>query len=258
MASFCLTLEYDGAGFVGWQRQAHGRSVQGTLEEALCRLARRKVAVVGAGRTDAGVHAEGQVASVRLETRLDAATLLRALNANLPRDLAVVVAREAPDDFHARFHARAKLYRYRVWNGEARSPLRGPRQHHVPQPLDVPAMVKGAVHLEGCHDFASFQGAGSDVKSTVRILHRVCVEGAAGGEVSFEVAGDGFLRHMVRNIVGTLLEVGGGRRAPDSLPALLQARERGQAGPTAPAHGLALVHVDYAAQIPDFPAISGA
>jgi len=257
MASFRLTLEYDGAGFAGWQLQPRERTVQGTLQEALGRLVRGEVAVVGAGRTDAGVHALGQVASIHLETGLDASTLLRALNAKLPPDLAVVAACEVPEDFHARFHARGKHYCYRVWNGAARSPLRSQWQHHVPQPLEVAAMVSAAAPLEGRHDFASFQGAGSSVRSTLRTLHRLSVAGQAGDEIRFEMAGDGFLRHMVRNLVGTLLEVGLGRRAPESLQAVLGARDRRQAGPTAPARGLTLVRVEYAPPAPVSPAIPG-
>jgi tRNA pseudouridine38-40 synthase len=203
------------------------------------------VRVTGAGRTDAGVHAEGQVAAAVLETRLDAETLLRALNAHLPRDLAVVTCATARDGFDPRREATGKLYRYAVWNAPAPSPLRRRRFHHVPGPLDVAAMKDGAAHLVGRHDFASFQAAGSAITETVRTLHRVEVAGQSGTELTFHVEGDGFLRHMVRNLVGTLLEIGAGRRPAGSLPALLAARDRTQAGPTAPARGLTLVRVDY-------------
>jgi tRNA pseudouridine38-40 synthase len=245
--SFRLTLEYDGTEFEGWQSQAAGRrTVQGALAAALAELAGGgAVRVTGAGRTDAGVHAEGQVAAATLDTRLDAETLLRALNARLPRDVAVVACAAARDGFDPRREARAKLYRYDVWNAPAASPLRRRRFHHVREPLDVAAMKEAAAHLVGRHDFTSFRAAGSPVRDSVRTLARVEVAGAPGAEVRFEVEGDGFLRHMVRNLVGTLLEVGLGRRAPASLPALLEARDRGQVGPTAPARGLTLVRVDY-------------
>jgi tRNA pseudouridine38-40 synthase len=244
--SFRLVLEYDGTDFAGWQSQAQGeRTVQATLVAALAEFTTGPVRVAGAGRTDAGVHAEGQVAAATLDTRLDAATLLRALNAKLPPDLAVVAAAPAPDGFDPRREAKGKLYRYAVWNGTEPSPLRRRRWHHVREPLDVPAMRSAAADLVGRRDFASFQGAGSSATSTLRTLTRAAVEGGARGEVRFELEGDGFLRHMVRNAVGTLLEVGLGRRDPGSLPALLAARDRSRAGPTAPACGLTLVRVDY-------------
>jgi tRNA pseudouridine38-40 synthase len=246
MPTFRLVLEYDGTEFAGWQSQAQGEcTVQGTLAAALAEIAGGPVRVAGAGRTDAGVHAEGQVAAVAFETRLDAETLLRALNAHLPRDLAVVACAPAPDGFDPRREATGKLYRYAVWNAPVASPLRRRRFHHVPGPLDVAAMKDGAAHLVGRHDFASFQAAGSAITETVRTLHRVELAGEAGGELTFHVEGDGFLRHMVRNLVGTLLEIGAGRRPAGSLAALLAARDRTQAGPTAPARGLTLVRVDY-------------
>jgi tRNA pseudouridine38-40 synthase len=246
MPTFRLVLEYDGTDFAGWQSQAEGqRTVQDALAAALAALATGPVRVVGAGRTDAGVHAEGQVAAATLDTRLDAATLLRAANAHLPDDVAVLACEPARDGFDPRREATGKLYRYAVWNAPLASPLRRRRWHHVPAPLDVPAMRAAAAALAGKHDFASFQAAGSGVTATVRTLTRAELAGEGGGELQFFFAGDGFLRHMVRNLVGTVLEVGLGRRPPGSLPALLAARDRTQAGPTAPALGLTLVRVDY-------------
>jgi tRNA pseudouridine38-40 synthase len=253
MATFKLTLEYDGTDFAGWQTQAPGqRTVQATLEAALAPLAvaaqaaeEGRVRVVGAGRTDAGVHAEGQVASVSLETGLSAGELRRAVNAHLPRDVAVLRVETAPEGFHARFDARVKVYRYEVWNAPVRSPLRGRRSHHVREALDLAAMAQAGELLIGVHDFACFQAAGSGVVDTVRRVHRLSVRGGPGGLICFDVAGNGFLRHMVRNLVGTLLEVGRGRRPAGSMPELLASRERAAAGPTAPARGLTLVRVDY-------------
>lgn len=249
-----LVLEYDGTEFAGWQVQAGGeRTVQGVLAEALRRVCGAEAEVVGAGRTDAGVHALGQVAGVRVETRLAPGELLRALNAVLPRDVAVREAEEAPEGWHPRHGARAKLYRYAIWNGRVRSPCRERFSHFVPRPLDVPAMAAAAATLVGRHDFRSFQAAGSGVEDAVRTLLGASVSGGAGGEVLIELDGDGFLRHMVRNVAGTLLQVGLGRRPAGSLPALLEARDRRLAGPTAPARGLTLVRVRYDERIPRNP-----
>jgi tRNA pseudouridine38-40 synthase len=245
LPNFRLVLEYDGTDFAGWQAQrADERTVQDVLGAAFERVTGRRCVPTGAGRTDAGVHAEGQVASVRADTRLDAPTLARALNAVLPRDVAVRDAGVVPDAFHARRDARSKRYEYRLWVATARSPLRERRALWVPVALDVAAMRAAAGSLLGTHDFASFQAAGSSVRSTVRCLTRIEIEGE-GGELRCAFEGPGFLRHMVRNVVGTLLEVGRRRRSADSLPALLAARDRSLAGPTAPAHGLTLVWVRY-------------
>jgi tRNA pseudouridine38-40 synthase len=247
LTNFRLTLEYDGAGFEGWQRQAERhRTVQGVLEEAIAAVTRVRAAVVGAGRTDAGVHAEGQVASARIETRLSAAELQRALNAVLPADVAVAACAAVPDAFHARRDARAKLYRYAIWNGPVRSPLRSARTAAVAgRPLDLRAMKTAARRLVGTHDFSCFRASGSFVRDPVRTLLRVDVSGQAGAGVAIEVLGTGFLRHMVRNLAGTLIEVGRGRRTPASLGDLLASGDRTRAGPTAPAAGLTLVRVDY-------------
>jgi tRNA pseudouridine38-40 synthase len=215
-------------------------------------VTREHARVHGASRTDAGVHAEGQVANLKLATALDAHALARALNALLPPDLSVVEAAVVPDDFHARYHAKSKLYRYRIWNGRRPSPLRAARAWWVKPRLDAAAMREAGAHLLGMHDFASFQAIGSEVETTLRTLTRCEVtttpipgEPDARADLELEIEGTGFLRHMVRILTGTLVQVGGGRRAPDSLPALLAARDRAQAGPTAPAHGLTLVRVDY-------------
>jgi tRNA pseudouridine38-40 synthase len=251
--NFRLTLEYDGSGFAGWQVQAGAvRTLQGTLEAAIERVSGARVRVHGAGRTDAGVHAEGQVASVALETGLSAPGLQRALNGVLPRDLAVVTAELVADDFHARYHARAKLYRYRIWNGSRPSPLRASHSWWVKPALDVAAMRAAGALVLGTHDFASFQAAGSDVTSTQRTLTRCDIlqlpavsELDARGEVEILVEGSGFLRHMVRILAGTLVQAGTGRREPASLCAVIAACDRRATGPTAPPQGLTLVRVFY-------------
>jgi len=254
--NFRLTLEYDGAGFSGWQVQAGAvRTLQGELEAAVLRVTGLRARAHGAGRTDAGVHAEGQVANLKLETGLSAPALQRALNAVLPPGLAVVTAEVVTGGFHARHHARAKLYRYRIWNGARPSPLRAARAWWVRPALDVPAMASAGALLLGTHDFASFQDLGSDVESTTRTLTRCDVRGTpvspepgARGEIEILLEGSGFLRHMVRILAGTLVQVGTGRREPGSLPAVLASRDRRAAGPTAPPHGLTLVRVIYASE----------
>lgn len=244
MPGFRLVLEYDGREFAGWQVQAGGRrTVQGVLTEALGRVSGERVRVIGASRTDAGVHAEGQVAGFRLARAFAPARLAAALNGVLPPDVAVRECEEASAEFHPRYDARAKLYRYAIWNGESRSPLRAQRFHRVPSALDLAAMRAGARLLLGRHDFAAFQTAGSAVRSTERTLARLDVEGEARGEILLWVEGDAFLRHMVRILAGTLIEAGLGRRRPDEIPSVLASRDRRRAGRTAPAHGLTLVRV---------------
>lgn len=246
MATFRLTLEYDGTDFQGWQNQPQGQpTLQRALENSLEGLFGERVSTVGSGRTDAGVHAEGQVASFSIDTELDPETIGRALNARLPEAMVVKQVARAADDFYARRGARSKRYRYAIWNGCLRSPLRARRFAWEVRPLDLQAMEKAAAHLLGEHDFASFQATGSEVKSSVRCLAAVDVSGESAAEVALEIEGNGFLRHMVRNIAGTLMEVGWGQREADSIPGLLTACDRAQAGPTAPACGLTLLWVKY-------------
>jgi tRNA pseudouridine38-40 synthase len=239
-----LTLAYDGTRFVGWQRQASGESIQGLVEEALSRLEGGPISAHGAGRTDAGVHAEGQVASARVTFAHDAATIARALNAQLPPEIRVVAVEDAPADFHARFSARQKSYRYQIANTVVMSPFIRAFAWHVPEPLDRGAMQRAAASLLGTHDFSAFQSTGSDAATTVRTVTRSeLIERDA--LLVYEVAGDGFLRHMVRAIVGTLVAVGRGWRRPEDMEALVAGAARAQAGATAPPHGLTLVKVEY-------------
>jgi tRNA pseudouridine38-40 synthase len=239
-----LTLAYDGTRLVGWQRQAEGVSAQGVLEDALSLVEGARVSIHGAGRTDAGVHAIGQVASVTVGCSHDTATLQRALNAQLPDDVRVLAIEEVPSDFHARFGARSKTYRYRIRNTPIADPFDRLYTWHVPERLDVDAMRRAAESLIGTHDFTAFQSTGSDTTSTIRTITRSEWQEASGA-LTYEIAGTGFLRRMVRAIVGTLVEVGRGWRQPASVAALLAGGSRSEAGPTAPAHGLFLVDVDY-------------
>jgi len=255
MAKFCILIAYDGTDYVGWQRQPSGVSIQGLLEDTLALLDAREVAVAGAGRTDAGVHALGQTASFSLTRAIDASTIVRALNAHLPADVRVRAAVDVPEGFHARFDARSKRYRYRIWNGAVVSPFERRFVWHIPGPLDVEAMTAAATLVEGRRDFAAFQSTGGDAATTIRTIHasrihRVAAESesgdARGGRlIDYEISGDGFLRHMVRAIAGSLVEVGQGRRRPEWLLDVMASGDRSACGRSAPASGLFLVSVGY-------------
>ena len=241
-----LVIQYDGTAFEGWQIQdgdRPARTVQGLLRDAAAQITGQPARIRGAGRTDAGVHAWGQIASLRVESKLTPARMLGALNARLPADVAVLDCQLVAADWDALRAARAKHYRYQIWNGRVRSPLRAARWHWVREGLDVGAMRAGAEFFVGRQDFAAMQASGSSVKTTVRNLTRCDLTGAGGGEIILDVEGEGFLRHMVRNLAGTLIEVGRGRWQPDTVREILNSLDRGQAGPTAPAHGLAMMRV---------------
>ena len=241
-----LLLEYDGTRYAGWQRQATGPSVQAALEEAVRKVTGRHSPCSAAGRTDAGTHAAGQVAHFRTRSTLPAEKWIGALNAHLPPDIAVLKAWEAPEGFHARFGAKGKTYAYTIWNARGRSALLRDRAWHVPTPLNLAAMRRGARHLVGRHDFRAFaQTEGvRDRKSTVRTVKAIRIS-ADGPRVTIAVSGNGFLTHMVRTIVGTLVEVGKGKRSPPSVGGILKGRRRADAGMTAPAFGLTLSAVEY-------------
>jgi tRNA pseudouridine38-40 synthase len=245
MRTIKLTVAYDGTGYVGWQRQANGASIQGLLEEVLSTIDNRAVTVHGAGRTDSGVHATGQVASARLACVHDERTLLRALNARLPPAVRVYDVTVMPDAFHARFSATGKRYEYRIWNGAIVPPTLRLYTWHVPQRLDMDLLQQAAAAIPGEHDFGAFKGSRGVTHTSVRRITSAGWSHAADGAIVFEIGGEGFLRYMVRSLVGTLVEIGHGRRDPGDMARLLAVPDRAAAGRTAPPEGLFLVKVEY-------------
>jgi tRNA pseudouridine38-40 synthase len=239
-----ITVEYDGTRYHGWQLQKDRITVQGELQRALKEITGRRIPLVGAGRTDAGVHAEGQVANFHTESRIPARKWPEAINAHLPDDIAVVAAEEVPLDFHAQYAAVSKIYRYRILNRHARCALDRDRVHRVKAPLKVDLMREGAALLVGMHDYRAFGSEMSRKEKTVRTIHSFSVD-ARGKLVEFLVHGDGFLYNQVRAMVGTLVIVGTGRRPPGWVGEVLRSRDRSQAGANLPAKGLTLVEVRY-------------
>ena len=239
-----LVLEYDGTEFVGWQVQANGRSVQAVVEKALAVLLGEPVATRVAGRTDSGVHAVGQVIAFDCPRALPIRAFERGLNGLLPRDVAVREAQVAKADFDPRYHADGKHYRYLISNTPAPSPLRRLTHWEVFAPLDAARMHEAGLHLVGRHDFSAFRAADCDAAHAVRELKSVTVV-REGDVLEVHVKGTAFLKHMVRNVVGSLVEVGKGKQPPSWLEAVLRSRDRGQAGVTAPPQGLTLMQVFY-------------
>jgi tRNA pseudouridine38-40 synthase len=240
-----LTLEYDGTGYLGWQVQLRGPTIQGILEEKLSSITGERIRVMGSGRTDAGTHAFGQVAHFRTGTGIDVGALRRAMNSLLPPEIVIRKAEEVSDDFHARKQAKSKIYEYRILNRKTRSAFYHRYAWHVPYPLDFDAMREAAQSLVGEHDFASFRSVGSPTRTSVRTVARADWRRGQKGLIFFEIEANGFLKQMVRAIIGTLVEVGKGRIDCENFQAIIESRDRKRAGPTAPAHGLFLKEVKY-------------
>jgi tRNA pseudouridine38-40 synthase len=246
MKNFKLIIEYDGTNYNGWQRQASDPTVQAEIEQALSVMTRSDITLIGAGRTDAGVHALGQAAHFRCETRLDPEAILKGLNSLLPPDIAICDCRLVPEDFHARFAAQSKIYRYRILNRAARSAVGRNYRWFIHRKLNVIAMQQAALFIVGRHDFKAFESSGSPRAHTVRhVLAAEWIEEREQGLLTFQIEADGFLRCMVRNIVGTLVETGLGKIPPADVAAILASRDRRRAGTTAPPQGLVMVEVKY-------------
>ncbi|MBF0101994.1 MAG: tRNA pseudouridine(38-40) synthase TruA [Desulfobacterales bacterium] len=242
--NFKLLIEYDGTQYHGWQRQNGCRTIQEEIENVLCKMTCSQVVVQGSGRTDAGVHAMGQTASFLCETRIDPHQFLNGLNSLLPDDIIIKDCCYVPDDFHARFSAISKTYHYRIWNNP--TPLAIGRQYiwHIQKALNTNAMQTALMCLIGTHDFIAFEKAGSLRSSTIRSIYKANLIDQHG-VLTIEFQANGFLRCMVRNMVGTIVDVGRGRLSPDDIPKILMSKNRRQAGVTAPAAGLFLMEVDY-------------
>lgn len=240
-----LTIEYDGTRYHGWQVQPNGVSIQEEIEAALQTMTRQKVKLIGSGRTDAGVHALGQVANFTCQTAITPEAFHKGLNSMLPDDIVIRNVTEVPLEFHARFNAKSKCYRYHILNHPIPSAI---ERHHtwwIRTPLDLPAMTAAADHIIGRHDFKAFEGAGSPRSHTLRHIIEAKFSGQTPGRITFDVRADGFLRYMVRNLVGTLVDVGLGKIQPDQMKQILDSRDRSRASATAPARGLFLIEVNY-------------
>lgn len=246
MRNIRLVIEYDGTAYCGWQRQANDVTIQQVLEEALRTMTREEgLFVIGSGRTDTGVHALGQVANFRTASQIPEDSFLRGLNSILPADIAVKEVAEVDASFHARYDAQSKGYFYQIWNHTVRSPLLLNYAWFVRTPLDLEGMAEAIAHIQGAHDFSSFCSSGDASRSHRRTVFSTRIEENHRGMVRVFIEADGFLRHMVRTIVGTLVEVGQGRRDAAEMPRLIACRDRTRAGPTAPPQGLFLKGVTY-------------
>ena len=245
MKRFFITIEYDGTGLVGWQRQEAGNSVQGYLEQAAEALTGQATRIQGSGRTDAGVHALGQVAHLDVPDKFDEKAILFGLNAKLAsKQVRVLSAEQVSDEMHARFSAKKRSYIYRILNRKIASALQREFMWHVHYPLDVEAMRQGAAHLIGLHDFTSFRASACQAQSPVRSLEKIEII-QMGEEIQIHASAISFLHNQIRNITGTLAQVGRGKWHPDDVKTALEAKDRAKGGPTAPPHGLYLSDIKF-------------
>lgn len=239
-----LTVEYDGTAYNGWQKQKNGRTIQGEIENALLAMTGIKVTLTGSGRTDAGVHALGQVANFICDTRLEPEAFFNGLNSLLPEDIVIKECAQVHEKFHSRYDAKSKVYNYRILNRKCPAAVGRDYAWHIRKPLLLDAMKAAASCIAGTHDFKAMEGTGSPRKSTVRTVFRAEIH-KNEDLVIFEIEADGFLRFMVRNIIGTLICAGLGKISPGDIKDIIGSRDRGKACATAPAHGLFLMEVKY-------------
>ena len=243
MRNIKIVVQYDGTDYCGWQRQPDSLGIQGHIENAIKEITKENVKIVGSGRTDAGVHALGQVANFKIESLIPIEKIPNALNSKLPRDISVVNSEEVECDFHARYNAKGKTYRYMIYTGEYRSPIYKGISYHVKYDLDFEKMKKEAKSLVGEYDFGGFVSSGSSAKSTVREIYDIQLY-KQEDMIIVEVTGNGFLYNMVRIIVGTLVDIGRGK-ITNNMSEIIKSKKRGMCGHTAPAHGLFLKKVYY-------------
>ena len=243
--NFKLIIEYDGSRYHGWQRQKGVRSVQGEIEKALATITAGSVSLTGSGRTDAGVHALGQVANFECDTRLEPAALMNALNSLLEDDIVIKACEKVSDSFHARYDVKSKVYQYRILNRSLPAAIGRQYCWFIRRALNRQAMQAAIVHIIGRHDFKAFEGSGSDRAHTTRHVYSAELSAQETDFVIFQIEADGFLRYMVRNMVGTLVDVGFEKLSPSDFKCILDSRDRTQASATAPAHGLTLLRVNY-------------
>ncbi len=245
MKNVKIIIEYDGTDYHGWQCQADLPTVQKTIEDAIRQITTEDVKITGSGRTDAGVHAIGQVANFFTEAQMDPETLRKALNSTLPRNISIIKAQEVPDGFHAQFSSRSKVYEYRIFNRPHRPALQRNRAWHIQEKLDTKKMREAAAYLEGTHDFSVFAAADITVKTTVRTVKRIHVRKTREGVILIEIEADGFLKRMVRMIAGTLVETGRGKLTPEGFGQILAGGQKTKNVFTAPPSGLFLKKVIY-------------
>jgi tRNA pseudouridine38-40 synthase len=245
MRNIKLLIEYDGTNYQGWQVQPEGPTIQGMLEEKLSRLTGERVHLIGSGRTDSGAHALGQVAHFKTQSRMDIRTIQRALNSLLPPDIVIQKIEEVDEGFHARKHSKSKVYEYRILNRNLRSAFHRGYVWYIPQKLNLTEMKKATQSLVGEHDFSSFRSVGTPTRTAVRRVIRAEWKRGRDGIIRFEIEANGFLKQMVRAIVGTFVEVGKGRMKASDFRKIMNSRDRKNAGPTAPAQGLFLKEVKY-------------
>ena len=245
MRTIKLLIEYNGTKYQGWQVQPKGLTIQGVLEEKLGLLTGEAIQLFGSGRTDSGVHALGQVAHFKTENQMDIRSMQRALNSLLPPDIVIQKTEEVDEGFHARKHSKSKVYEYRILNRNLRSAFQWGFVWHIPQKMNFQEMEKATARLIGEHDFSSFRSTGSPTRTTLRRVIRAEWKRGPNGLIRFEIEANGFLKQMVRSIVGTLVEVGKGKINEEEFRRILESKDRRKAGPTAPAQGLFLKEVKY-------------